>query len=146
MRNCLHFFSSVIFLNLLFFNLLKERSPEQLVRMAQTLPPMGEGFLKSSLPVTSKTSPFWFSATSRPKAESGRDGDHEKGEVSPYLSAVFWCGLALITHRQMCSLNLKEDSGSVLPQEGLVPHRHERWEMHTKIASRCSCLQNKFED
>uniref|UniRef100_A0A8C3UKE5 Retinitis pigmentosa GTPase regulator n=1 Tax=Catharus ustulatus TaxID=91951 RepID=A0A8C3UKE5_CATUS len=56
----------------------RERSPEQFVRMAQTLPPMGEGFLKSSLPVTSKTSPFWFSATSHPKAESGRDGDHEK--------------------------------------------------------------------
>ncbi|XP_062371159.1 X-linked retinitis pigmentosa GTPase regulator [Cinclus cinclus] len=56
----------------------RERSPEQFVRMAQTLPPMGEGFLKSSLPVTSNTSPFWFSATSHPKAESGRDGDHEK--------------------------------------------------------------------
>ncbi|NWR43511.1 RPGR regulator, partial [Regulus satrapa] len=56
----------------------RERSPEQLGRMAQTLPPMGEGFLKSSLPVTSSTSPFWFSATSHPKSESGRDGDHEK--------------------------------------------------------------------
>ncbi|NXB50984.1 RPGR regulator, partial [Leucopsar rothschildi] len=56
----------------------RERSPEQFVRMAQTLPPMGKGFLKSSLPVTSNTSPFWFSATSHPKAESGRDGDHEK--------------------------------------------------------------------
>ncbi|NXM85216.1 RPGR regulator, partial [Oenanthe oenanthe] len=56
----------------------RERSPEQFARMAQTLPPMGESFLKSSLPVTSNTSPFWFSATSRPKAESGRDGDHEK--------------------------------------------------------------------
>ncbi|NXF24531.1 RPGR regulator, partial [Rhodinocichla rosea] len=56
----------------------RERSPEQFARMAQTLPAMGEGFLKSSLPVASNTSPFWFSATSRPKAESGRDGDHEK--------------------------------------------------------------------
>ncbi|NXL76541.1 RPGR regulator, partial [Leptocoma aspasia] len=56
----------------------RERSPEQFVRMAQTLPAIGEGFLKSSFPVTSNTSPFWFSATSRPKAESGRDGDHEK--------------------------------------------------------------------
>ncbi|KAL2310422.1 hypothetical protein Nmel_002074, partial [Mimus melanotis] len=56
----------------------RERSPEQFVRMAQTLPPMGKDFSKSSLPVTSNTSPFWFSATSRPKAESRRDGDHEK--------------------------------------------------------------------
>ncbi|XP_053792194.1 X-linked retinitis pigmentosa GTPase regulator [Vidua chalybeata] len=56
----------------------RERSPEQFARMAQTLPAMGEGFLKSSLPVTSNTSPFWFSATSHPKAESGRDGDHDK--------------------------------------------------------------------
>ncbi|NWR99290.1 RPGR regulator, partial [Motacilla alba] len=56
----------------------RERSPEQFARMAQTLPAMGEGFLKSSLPVASNTSPFWFSATSCPKAESGRDGDHDK--------------------------------------------------------------------
>ncbi|NWZ36807.1 RPGR regulator, partial [Brachypodius atriceps] len=56
----------------------RERSPEQFVRMAQTLPPMGESFLRSSLPVTSNTSPFWFSATSHPKSESVRDGDHEK--------------------------------------------------------------------
>ncbi|NWX27989.1 RPGR regulator, partial [Notiomystis cincta] len=56
----------------------RERSPEQFVRMAQTLPPMGKSFLKSSLPVTSNTSPFCFSATSLPKAESVRDGDHEK--------------------------------------------------------------------
>ncbi|XP_054147284.1 X-linked retinitis pigmentosa GTPase regulator [Melozone crissalis] len=55
----------------------RERSPEQFARMAQTLPAMGKSFLKSSLPVASNTSPFWFSA-SRPKAESGRDGDHEK--------------------------------------------------------------------
>ncbi|NXV69632.1 RPGR regulator, partial [Molothrus ater] len=56
----------------------RERSPEQFARMAQTLPAMGESFLKSSLPVASNTSPFWFSAGSHPKAESGRDGDHEK--------------------------------------------------------------------
>ncbi|NWW00230.1 RPGR regulator, partial [Machaerirhynchus nigripectus] len=56
----------------------RERSPEQFVRMAQTLPPMGESFLKSSLPVTSNTSPFWFFAANRPKSESLRDGSHEK--------------------------------------------------------------------
>ncbi|NXB79967.1 RPGR regulator, partial [Donacobius atricapilla] len=56
----------------------REKSPEQFVRMAQTLPPMGESFLRSSLPVTSNTSPFWFSATNRPKSQSVRDGDHEK--------------------------------------------------------------------
>ncbi|NXR67843.1 RPGR regulator, partial [Rhadina sibilatrix] len=56
----------------------RERSPEQFVRMARTLPPMGESFLRSSLPVTSNTSPFWFSATSSPKSESVRDGKHEK--------------------------------------------------------------------
>ncbi|NXB27989.1 RPGR regulator, partial [Eulacestoma nigropectus] len=56
----------------------RERSPEQFVRMAQTLPPMGESFLKSSLPVTSNTSPFWFFATSHAKSESLREGDHEK--------------------------------------------------------------------
>ncbi|XP_066033114.1 X-linked retinitis pigmentosa GTPase regulator isoform X2 [Chamaea fasciata] len=56
----------------------RERSPEQFVRMARTLPPMGESFLRSSLPVASNTSPFWFSATSHPKSESLRDGDHEK--------------------------------------------------------------------
>ncbi|NWW09868.1 RPGR regulator, partial [Oreocharis arfaki] len=56
----------------------RERSPEQFVRMAQTLPPMGESFLKSSLPVTSNTSPFCFFAKSLPKSESLRDGDHEK--------------------------------------------------------------------
>ncbi|NXC08196.1 RPGR regulator, partial [Orthonyx spaldingii] len=59
----------------------RERSPEQFVRMAQTLPPMGESFLKSSLPVTSNTSPFWFSAKSLPKAESVRDGDHGKENI-----------------------------------------------------------------
>ncbi|NWY36738.1 RPGR regulator, partial [Sylvia atricapilla] len=56
----------------------RERSPEQFVRMARTLPPMGQSFLRSSLPVTSNTSPFWFSATSHPKSESVRDGEHEK--------------------------------------------------------------------
>ncbi|XP_063249084.1 X-linked retinitis pigmentosa GTPase regulator [Prinia subflava] len=56
----------------------RERSPEQFARMAQTLPPMGESFLRSSLPVKSNTSPFWFSATSHPKSDSVRDGDHGK--------------------------------------------------------------------
>ncbi|NWW79920.1 RPGR regulator, partial [Climacteris rufus] len=56
----------------------RERSPEQFVRMAQTLPPMGESFLKPSLPVTNNTSPFCFSAKSLPKAKSVRDGDHDK--------------------------------------------------------------------
>lgn len=94
--------------------------------MAQTLPAMGKGFLKSSLPVASNTSPFWFSARSHPKAESGRDGDHEKGEVS-HILLLFSDknGLTLIIHKQMCSLNLKEDSGSILPQEGLAAYRHE---------------------
>ncbi|NXI76996.1 RPGR regulator, partial [Rhipidura dahli] len=59
----------------------RERSPEQFVRMAQTLPPMGERFLKSSLPVTSNTSPFSFFATSRPKSESLSHGDHEKENI-----------------------------------------------------------------
>ncbi|XP_017666365.1 PREDICTED: X-linked retinitis pigmentosa GTPase regulator [Lepidothrix coronata] len=56
----------------------RERSPEQFIRMARTLPPLGESFLKSSLPVTSNTTPFSFSATSLPKAESVADGDSEK--------------------------------------------------------------------
>ncbi|NXL99042.1 RPGR regulator, partial [Tyrannus savana] len=56
----------------------RERSPEQFIRMAQTLPPLGERFLKSSLPVTSNTTPFSFSATSLPKAESATDEDSEK--------------------------------------------------------------------
>ncbi|NXN08517.1 RPGR regulator, partial [Indicator maculatus] len=56
----------------------REKSPEQFTRMAQTLPPLGERFLKSSLPVTSNTSPFLFSATSLPKAEPMKDRDHEK--------------------------------------------------------------------
>ncbi|KAF1534900.1 X-linked retinitis pigmentosa GTPase regulator, partial [Eudyptula minor] len=56
----------------------REESPEQFVRLARTLPPLGEGFLKSSLPVTSNTSPLCFSATSLPKAEPVKDRDHEK--------------------------------------------------------------------
>ncbi|XP_032534863.1 X-linked retinitis pigmentosa GTPase regulator [Chiroxiphia lanceolata] len=56
----------------------RERSPEQFIRMARTPPPLGESFLKSSLPVTSNTTPFSFSATSLPKAESVADGDSEK--------------------------------------------------------------------
>ncbi|NXF83680.1 RPGR regulator, partial [Sclerurus mexicanus] len=56
----------------------RERSPEQLLRMAQTLPPLGENFLKPSLPVTSNTTPFSFSATSLPKAGPAIDRDSEK--------------------------------------------------------------------
>ncbi|NWU57625.1 RPGR regulator, partial [Dromas ardeola] len=56
----------------------RERSPEQFIRMARTLPPLGERFLNSSLPVTSNTSPLWFSATSLPKAEPVKGRDHEK--------------------------------------------------------------------
>uniref|UniRef100_A0A8B9IUE6 X-linked retinitis pigmentosa GTPase regulator n=1 Tax=Amazona collaria TaxID=241587 RepID=A0A8B9IUE6_9PSIT len=56
----------------------REKSPEQFSRMAQTLPPLGESFLKSSLPVTSKTSPFWFSATGLPKAEPRKHRRHKK--------------------------------------------------------------------
>ncbi|NXA15890.1 RPGR regulator, partial [Sapayoa aenigma] len=55
----------------------RERSPEQFIRMAQTLPPLGESFLKSSLPLTSNTTPLCFSA-SLPKAESVTNGDNEK--------------------------------------------------------------------
>ncbi|XP_064007999.1 X-linked retinitis pigmentosa GTPase regulator isoform X2 [Pogoniulus pusillus] len=56
----------------------REKSPEQFTRMVQTLPPLGGRFLKSSLPVTSNTSPFTFSATSLSKAEAMKDRDHEK--------------------------------------------------------------------
>ncbi|XP_061234043.1 X-linked retinitis pigmentosa GTPase regulator [Neopsephotus bourkii] len=56
----------------------REKSPEQFSRMAQTLPPLGVSFLKSSLPVTSKTSPFWFSATDLPKAEPRKHRRHKK--------------------------------------------------------------------
>ncbi|NXN44650.1 RPGR regulator, partial [Rhinoptilus africanus] len=58
----------------------RERSPEQFIRMAQTMPPLGERFFNSSLPVTSNTSPLWFSATRLPKAEpvKGRDREKEK--------------------------------------------------------------------
>ncbi|RMC06268.1 hypothetical protein DUI87_15699 [Hirundo rustica rustica] len=71
-------FDPTLCYNFLKFTVLLERSPEQFVRMAQTLPPMGESFLRSSLPVTSNTSPIWFSATSHPRSASVRDGDHEK--------------------------------------------------------------------
>ncbi|KAM6309948.1 X-linked retinitis pigmentosa GTPase regulator [Aegotheles albertisi] len=56
----------------------REKSPEQFIRMARTLPLLGGSFLKSLLPVTSNTSPLWFSATSLPKAKPMKDGDHEK--------------------------------------------------------------------
>ncbi|KAJ7401087.1 X-linked retinitis pigmentosa GTPase regulator [Pitangus sulphuratus] len=71
-------FDPTLCYNFLKFTVLLERSPEQFIRMAQTLPPLGERFLKSSLPVTSNTTPFSFSATSLPKAESAADGDSEK--------------------------------------------------------------------
>ncbi|NXX90740.1 RPGR regulator, partial [Centropus bengalensis] len=58
----------------------REKSPEQFVRMAQTLPPLGEGFLKSSVPVTSKTALPRFS-TSLPKAELRKEEDHGKGKI-----------------------------------------------------------------
>jgi len=123
----LTFYSSTLILNFFFFNLLKEKSPKYIGRLAQTLPPLGESFLKSSLPVTSNTSPLCFSATSLPKGEPSKDTDLEKGEVSPHLVSVFWelCGLALLIHKQMISLNMKEVSSSVLSQEGLAEHRHE---------------------
>ncbi|KFP10050.1 X-linked retinitis pigmentosa GTPase regulator, partial [Egretta garzetta] len=56
----------------------REKSPEQFIRMARTLPPLGESFLKSSLPMTSNTSPLCFSARSLPKAEPVKGRDHEK--------------------------------------------------------------------
>ncbi|NXP52515.1 RPGR regulator, partial [Heliornis fulica] len=56
----------------------RERSPEQFIRMAQTLPPLGEVFLKSSLPVTSNAVPLYFSATRLPKAEPMKDRHHKK--------------------------------------------------------------------
>ncbi|KAM9388277.1 X-linked retinitis pigmentosa GTPase regulator [Phaethornis superciliosus] len=56
----------------------REKSPEQFIRMAQTLPPLGESFLKSSLPVTSNTTPFSFSAISVPKPGPVETRDHEK--------------------------------------------------------------------
>nr|XP_021142222.1 X-linked retinitis pigmentosa GTPase regulator [Columba livia] len=56
----------------------RERSPEQFIRMARSLPPLGESCLNSSLPVTSNTSPLCFSATSLPKAEPVKDRDHGK--------------------------------------------------------------------
>ncbi|XP_074714642.1 X-linked retinitis pigmentosa GTPase regulator isoform X2 [Strix uralensis] len=55
----------------------REKSPEQFIQMARTLPPLGESFLKSSLPVTSNTSPLYFS-TSLPKAEPMKDRDRKK--------------------------------------------------------------------
>ncbi|NXU74854.1 RPGR regulator, partial [Oreotrochilus melanogaster] len=58
----------------------REKSPEQFIRMAQTLPPLGESFLKSSLPVTSNTTPFSFSAISVPKPGPVENRDHEKEE------------------------------------------------------------------
>ncbi|XP_051465088.1 X-linked retinitis pigmentosa GTPase regulator [Apus apus] len=56
----------------------REKSPEQFIRMAQTLPPLGERFLKSSLPVTSNTSPVCISTVGLPKTEPMEDKDLEK--------------------------------------------------------------------
>ncbi|NXJ75034.1 RPGR regulator, partial [Trogon melanurus] len=57
----------------------REKSPEQFIRMAQTLPPLGERFSKPSLPVAGNTSPLWFSATSLPRAEPVKHrGRHKK--------------------------------------------------------------------
>ncbi|NXU59241.1 RPGR regulator, partial [Turnix velox] len=56
----------------------RESSPEKFIRMSQTLPALGEKFLKSSSPVTGSTSRRWFSATSLPKAKSVKERDHEK--------------------------------------------------------------------
>ncbi|NXI63835.1 RPGR regulator, partial [Anseranas semipalmata] len=59
----------------------RERSPEQFIRMARTLPPLGE-HLKSSLRVSSNTSPLCFSATSLPKAEPMEERHHEKEKTN----------------------------------------------------------------
>ncbi|XP_040521260.1 X-linked retinitis pigmentosa GTPase regulator isoform X2 [Gallus gallus] len=56
----------------------RERSPEQLIPMAQTLPPLGERFLKSSLPEASNTGPICFSTTNVPKSEPVKERHHEK--------------------------------------------------------------------
>ncbi|XP_021263466.1 X-linked retinitis pigmentosa GTPase regulator isoform X2 [Numida meleagris] len=56
----------------------RERSPEQFIRMARTLPPLGEHFLKSSLHVTSNTSPICFSTTDVPKPEPVKESHHEE--------------------------------------------------------------------
>ncbi|NXI41428.1 RPGR regulator, partial [Galbula dea] len=56
----------------------RDKSPEQFIRMAHTLPPLGKGSLKSLLPGTSNTSPLCFSATSLPKAEPMKARDQEK--------------------------------------------------------------------
>ncbi|OXB79734.1 UNVERIFIED_CONTAM: hypothetical protein H355_010202, partial [Colinus virginianus] len=61
----------------------REQSPEQLIRMARTLPPLGERFLKSSLHVTSNTSPICFSRTNVPKSETVKERHREKGDLSP---------------------------------------------------------------
>ncbi|NXA49595.1 RPGR regulator, partial [Nothocercus julius] len=54
----------------------KERSPEQFGRMIQSLPPLGENFLKSSLHVASNTSLPYFSATDLPEGRP-MELDHE---------------------------------------------------------------------
>ncbi|NWJ00276.1 RPGR regulator, partial [Crypturellus undulatus] len=64
----------------------KERSPEQFVRMIQTLPPLGGNFLKSSLHVTSNSSLPYFSATDLPEVkpmelDHETEKNHQKDEV-----------------------------------------------------------------
>ncbi|XP_031412595.1 X-linked retinitis pigmentosa GTPase regulator [Meleagris gallopavo] len=56
----------------------RERSPEQCIQMARTLPPLGERFLKSSLLVTSNTSPICFSTINIPKSEPVKERHREE--------------------------------------------------------------------
>lgn len=71
------------------FYLLKERSPEQIIQMARTLPPLGERFLKSSLHVTSNTSPICFSTINIPESEPVKERRHEEGDLSPGFAVIF---------------------------------------------------------
>lgn len=117
-----------------FFNLLKERSPEQLIPMAQTLPPLGERFLKSSLPEASNTGPICFSITNVPKSEPVKERHHEKGDLSPHFAVIFWelCSLALLKDKWMLSLNTKEGSGSVFTHGYASEYKHRCWEVHKR--------------
>uniref|UniRef100_A0A669PLV0 Retinitis pigmentosa GTPase regulator n=1 Tax=Phasianus colchicus TaxID=9054 RepID=A0A669PLV0_PHACC len=56
----------------------RERSPEQFIQMARTLPPLGERFLQSSPLVTSNTSPICFSTINVPNSEPVKERHHEK--------------------------------------------------------------------
>lgn len=121
------------FLNV-FFNLLKERSPEQIIQMARTLPPLGECFLKSSLHVTSNTSPICFSTINIPESEPVKERRHEEGDLSPGFAVIFWelCSLALLKHKWMLSLNTKEGSGSALTHRRVSEWEHRSWEAHKR--------------